>query len=53
MTLPKPHYRLRTNGALYEWRGRFLGWKRVARIVNGKWLFSTTYDAFRSAENAQ
>lgn len=34
-TEPKPHYRLRTDGTLYRWRGKLLGWKK-AGVIDGR-----------------
>lgn len=32
----KPHLRLYTDGKLYLWRGKLMGWKLVGEILNHK-----------------
>lgn len=34
----KPHYRLKTDGYLYQWQGIFLGWEKVGHIENNQCL---------------
>lgn len=33
--MTKPHLRLYTDGNLYLWRGKLLGWKLVGYITSG------------------